>query len=122
MATGAQIHPEMVEGLNDDRIWGTSAHEFYTLEGSERLRDALNDFMGGKVLVHIAEMPIECPVAPLEITLLMEDYFRKRHMRHKGDITYVTPLDGAFTKPMASKELCDLIEDRSVRLTNDFAV
>lgn len=122
VATGAQIHPEVVEGLNDDRIWRTSAHEFYTLEGSERLRDALNDFKGSKVLVHVAEMPIKCPVAPLEITLLMEDYFRKRHMRHKVDITYVTPLDGAFTKPVASKELGGLLEDRSVRLAHDFAV
>lgn len=67
-------------------------------------------------------MPIKCPVAPLEITLLMEDYFRKRHMRHKVDITYVTPLDGAFTKPVASKELGGLLEDRSVRLAHDFAV
>ena len=122
VATGTQIHPEMVEGRNDDRIWRASAHEFYTLEGSERLRDALNDFKGGKVLVHVAEMPIKCSVAPLEITLLMEDYFRKRHVRHKVDITYVIPLDGAFTKPMASKELCDLIEARSVRLAHDFAV
>lgn len=122
IATGAHIHPELIDGLTDERIWGTKAHEFYTLAGSIKLRDALKNFRGGKILVHIAEMPIKCPVAPLELTLLMEDYFRKARIRHKVDITYVTPLDGAFTKPVASKELGGLLKDRSIRLVADFAV
>lgn len=93
-----------------------------TVTGTEALRDALKDFSGGKILVHVAEMPIKCPVAPLELTLLMEDHFRKCRMRHKVDITYVTPLDGAFTKPVAAGKLGELLDDRSIRLQSDFAV
>lgn len=122
IATGTGPRPELVDGLNDERIWRKAAHEFYTKEGSVALRDALATFTGGKILIHVAEMPIKCPVAPLEIALLVEDFFRKRRIRHKVDITYVTPLDGAFTKPVASRELSNLLEDRSIRLVADFAV
>lgn len=94
IATGTAPHPELIDGLLDDRIWRDSAHEFYTLEGAEALRDALSNFRDGKIFVNVAEMPIKCPVAPLELTLLIEDYFRKRRIRHLVDITYVTPLDG----------------------------
>ena len=67
-------------------------------------------------------MPIKCPVAPLEFAFLAEDYFRHRHMRHLVDITYVTPLDGAFTKPVASRRLGGLLKERSIRLATDFAI
>lgn len=122
IATGTTPDPDQLPGLTDERIWRRTAHEFYTLDGAVALRDALKDFTGGKLLVHIAEMPIKCPVAPLEFAFLVEDHFRKRRMRHKVDITYVTPLDGAFTKPVASKELGGLLDDRSIRLAADFAV
>ncbi|HNJ78161.1 MAG TPA: FAD/NAD(P)-binding oxidoreductase, partial [Marmoricola sp.] len=108
--------------LLDPRIWRKSAFDFYTLEGATRLRDALAGFSEGRILVHISEMPIKCPVAPLEFAFLADDYFRKRRIRHKVDITYVTPLDGAFTKPVASKKLGGLLEDRSIRVQTDFAV
>ena len=46
-------------------------------------------------------MPIKCPVAPLEFCFLADWYFRERGIRDQVEITYVTPLDGAFTKPIA---------------------
>ncbi len=122
IATGSHPDPALTEGLTDERIWRRSAHEFYTLEGASALKGAIDAFEGGKILVHIAEMPIKCPVAPLEMAFLIEDHFRRRRIRHKVDITYVTPLDGAFTKPVASKALGGLLDDRSIRLAADFAV
>jgi sulfide:quinone oxidoreductase len=122
IATGTTPRPDMTEGLTDDRIWRKSAFDFYTMEGSIALAQALKDFRGGKLLVHVTEMPIKCPVAPLEFAFLADDYFRHRRMRHLVDITYVTPLDGAFTKPVASKRLGGLLKDRSIRLATDFAI
>jgi sulfide:quinone oxidoreductase len=58
--------------------WRRSVHEFYTLEGSLALRDALEAFEGGRLVVHITEMPIKCPVAPLELLFLADAYFRRR--------------------------------------------
>ena len=122
IATGSHPDPALTAGLTDERIWRRSAHEFYTLEGATALKGAIDAFEGGKILVHVAEMPIKCPVAPLEMAFLVEDHFRKRRIRHRVDITYVTPLDGAFTKPVASKALGGLLDDRSIRLAADFAV
>lgn len=122
IATGATPRPEMTPGLTDERIWRKSAFDFYTLEGAVALATALKEFKGGKLLVHVTEMPIKCPVAPLEFAFLADDYFRRRNMRHLVDITYVTPLDGAFTKPVASKRLGGVLKDRSVRLATDFAI
>lgn len=122
IATGTRPDPTLVQGLEEALQRRTTVHEFYTFEGAKALKKALEDFGGGRLLVHICEMPVKCPVAPLEFTFLAEDHFRKRRMRHLVDITYVTPLDGAFTKPVASQELGGLLKDRSIRLAADFAV
>lgn len=122
IASGATPRPDRTPGLTDERIWQRSAFDFYTLEGATALRSAIEKFDGGKLVVHLSEMPIKCPVAPLEFALLAEDHFRKRRIRHKVDITFVTPLDGAFTKPVASEKIGNLFEDRSIRITPDFVI
>ncbi len=122
IASGTVPRPDRTPGLTDERIWMRSAFDFYTLEGATALRSAIDQFQGGKLVVHLSEMPIKCPVAPLEFVLLAEDHFRKKRIRHKVDITYVTPLDGAFTKPVASKTIGGLLEERSIRITPDFAI
>lgn len=122
IATGTVPRPDLTPGMADGPLWYRKIFDFYTLEGATRLHDALEAFQGGKILVQLTDMPIKCPVAPLEFVFLLEDYFRKRRIRHKVDITYVTPLDGAFTKPVASRELGNLLTDRSIRQATDFAV
>lgn len=122
IATGTRPDPTLVEGMVEALAERTNVHEFYTFEGAKALKAALDGFDAGRLLVHVTEMPIKCPVAPLEFAFLVEDHYRKRRLRHKVDITYVTPLDGAFTKPVASKELGGLLTDRSIRLAADFAV
>lgn len=122
IATGTRPDPTLIEGMADALATGERVHEFYTLEGATRLKAALEGFGKGRLLVHVSEMPIKCPVAPLEFAFLVEDHYRKKGIRHRVDITYVTPLDGAFTKPIASHELGGLLTDRSIRLAADFAV
>lgn len=41
-------------------------HEYYTLAGAERLRDALAEFEGGRVVVSVLGQPFKCPPAPFE--------------------------------------------------------
>jgi sulfide:quinone oxidoreductase len=122
IASGSHPRPDLVPGVADGSGWRDTVHEFYSLEGATALRDKLRTFERGRLLVHVAEMPIKCPVAPLEFAFLVEDHFRKQGIRHQVDITYVTPLDGAFTKPVASQTFGDLLDDRSIRLAADFAV
>jgi sulfide:quinone oxidoreductase len=99
-----------------------SVQQFYTLPGAIALRDALQEFDGGRLVVHVTEMPIKCPVAPLEFTFLADAWFTERGMRDRVDITYVTPLEGAFTKPIASKHLGGMLDERRIHLEPDFVV
>ncbi len=120
IATGTSPRPDETPGLADDL--GGSIHEFYTFAGATALAEKLRTWEGGRLVVHIAEMPIKCPVAPLEFTFLAEGYFTEQNMRDKVEITYVTPLEGAFTKPVSSKYLGDMLEARSIALEPDFMV
>lgn len=119
VATGCRTAPEETEGMLGPK-WRVNVHDFYTLDGARALRDKLASFEGGRLVVHVNEMPIKCPVAPLEFTFLADTFFRERGLRDKVSITYVTPLSGAFTKPKASKKLGHLLGDKGIELVADF--
>jgi sulfide:quinone oxidoreductase len=90
VATGCGIHPEETPGLVDN--WHNNVFDFYTIEGASKLHTFLETWPGGRLLLNVVEMPIKCPVAPLEFILLADWYFRKRGIRHKVDLAYATPL------------------------------
>lgn len=121
IATGTKIAPEEIEGMAGPE-WYKSIFDFYTFEGAKALRNKLREWEGGKLVVHITEMPIKCPVAPLEFAFLADSYFRNKGMRDKVDITFVTPLDGAFTKPIATKALHYLLEEKGIKEVTDFNI
>jgi sulfide:quinone oxidoreductase len=121
IATGSKIAPQETEGLLGP-LWRKDIFDFYTFEGALALRNKLRAWEGGKMVIHITEMPIKCPVAPLEFTFLADSYFREKGMRDKVDITYVTPLSGAFTKPTCTKALNYLLEEKDIKIKTDFAI
>jgi sulfide:quinone oxidoreductase len=61
-------------------------------------------------------------VAPLEFAFLADSYFKNKGIRDKVEITYVTPLSGAFTKPTATKALEHLLEEKNISIIPDFAI
>jgi sulfide:quinone oxidoreductase len=122
IATGTTPRPDQTEGMEDPAIWRKSVFDFFTLAGSIALKDALDKFQGGRFVVHISEMPIKCPVAPLEFAFLADAYFNERKMREKVEIIYVTPLEGAFTKPVCSRQLGFMLKDRKISLEPDFVI
>ncbi|MBK6937640.1 MAG: FAD-dependent oxidoreductase [Chitinophagaceae bacterium] len=121
IATGARTAPEEIEGMKGEE-WQKSVFDFYTFKGSLALRDKLKNWEGGKLVVHITEMPIKCPVAPLEFAFLADSFFKDKKMRDKVEITYVTPLSGAFTKPKATEALEHLLEEKHIKIESDFAI
>ncbi len=121
IATGTEICPDEIEGMTGE-LWQRSIFDFYTLEGALALADFLKDWEGGKMVLNIAEMPIKCPVAPLEFVFLADDYFRKKGMRDKVEITLVTPLDAAFTKPVAAAELGGFMSDKRIKIITEFNI
>ena len=121
IATGTTPHPEQTPGMLDLE-WRRSIFDFYTLDGAEALAQALQNFDCGRLVVHITEMPIKCPVAPLEFAFLADAQMRARGVRDQIDLVYVTPLDGAFTQPIASELLGGMLEERDIRVEPDFLV
>jgi sulfide:quinone oxidoreductase len=122
IATGTAPRPDQTPGMLDGGQWRESIHDFYTFDGALALRDKLRTFTGGRVVVHVVEMPIKCPVAPLEFAFLADAYFRGRGMRDRVELVYVTPLPGAFTKPIASARLGGMLDERKIALEPDFVV
>ena len=119
VATGAVLNLGETEGLAGPG-WNRDVFTFYSLEGAEALQKRLAAFDGGRLVVNVVDMPIKCPVAPLEFCFLADWYFRERGVRDRVDITYVTPLDGAFTKPVASKALGGILESKGIHTVTEF--
>jgi len=121
IATGTTPRPDQTPGMLGP-LWRRSIFDFYTRDGAAALTGALRDFAGGRLVVHIVDMPIKCPVAPLEFAFLAEAYFRRRGMRDQVELIYATPLPGAFTKPIASKHLGSMLDERKIAVESDFLV
>ena len=119
VATGSHPDPSAMPGLTGAG-WYDTAFDFYTLEGASKLAKKLDGFDRGTVLVHLSEMPIKCPVAPLEFAHLADAYFTKRGIRHRVDLKFVTPLGAAFTKPRAAAALGGLMAERNIEVVPDF--
>jgi sulfide:quinone oxidoreductase len=122
VATGTEIRPSETEGLLDGGGWRKNIFDFYTPEGCVALANYLDNWQGGKLVVNITEMPIKCPVAPIEFVFLADWYFQKKGIRNKVDITLATPLSGAFTKPKAKAILGSMLEKKNIHIVPEFNV
>lgn len=121
IATGCAPDPAETPGLKAE-LWQKDIFSFYDYEGACLLADKLKDWEGGKLVINIADMPIKCPPAPLEFAFLAEAFFTGKNMRDKVDITFVTPMSGAFTKPVASRMLEGLLAERNIKVVPDFYI
>ena len=121
IATGARIAPNETPGLNEG-LYNKDIFDFYTFEGANALQEKLKTWKGGKLLMAITDMPFKCPVAPIEFVCLAEAYFAKKGLQNKVEITLVTPLSGAFTKPTCSNVLSSLLSKKSIHIETDFYI
>ncbi len=119
IATGTHPRPDETPGL-DNKEWRNTIHDFYTLEGAVHLANKLEHWGGGHLVVNIMEMPIKCPVAPLEFIFLADWYFTKKGIRDRVELTYVTPLPAAFTKPIAAEKLGHTLKEKNINLVAEF--
>jgi sulfide:quinone oxidoreductase len=120
IATGTNIHPEETQGMLENG-WRENIFDFYTADGAEALAKKLDTFKKGKVAIHVVEMPIKCPVAPLEMAFLSDWYFTKKGIRRDVEIDFVTPLAEAFSKPATAKVMGHLLKERGINLITDFS-
>ncbi|MCA9932133.1 MAG: NAD(P)/FAD-dependent oxidoreductase [Anaerolineales bacterium] len=119
IATGTHPRPEETPGLTDAE-WRKSIFDFYTYDGAVALAKHLRTWQGGRLVLNIMDLPYKCPVAPLEFIFLADWYFTERGIRDKVDLTLVTPLPGAFTKPRAAGLLGNILEEKNINLVPEF--
>ncbi len=119
-ALGCRVAADEVEGL--EPLLNREVFTFYTLEGALKLQKALSEFERGHLVIDIADMPIKCPVAPIEFAFLADYYFEQRGVRDQIEISLVTPYSGAFTKPVANRVLSQIAADKNIHVVADFAI
>ena len=121
VASGTRLLPEETEGMTGPG-WGERVVTFYDAPGARQTRDALERFRGGRIVVDIADMPIKCPVAPIEFAFLADWHLRERGLRGASEIVLATPLDGCFTKPIASQHLTYLLDEKEIAVEAEFSL
>jgi sulfide:quinone oxidoreductase len=119
-ALGCHIAPEEVEGLAE--AMGHDVYSFYNLDSAVDFQQALEGFEHGRLIINIAEMPIKCPVAPVEFAFLADYYFTERGNRDKVEIVFSTPHSGAFTKPVASRILSKVATTKGIKIVPNFSI
>lgn len=115
IASGSRTVMEEVPG-------GDAAHTFYTLDGAQRLRDALRAFTGGRILVGVAGIPYKCPPAPVEFVFMLDDHLRARGLRASSEIRLLSPLNRAFTIEATSEMVQPILAEREIELNGFFNV
>jgi len=121
ITTGSHTAPEETPGLAEHE-WRKSIFDFYTVDGAIALGKKLRTWQGGRLILNITEMPIKCPVAPLEFMFLADWFFHEHGLRDRVDLTFVTPLPGAFTKPRAASRLGDILEEKNIEVVPEFNI
>ncbi len=121
VTTGSRIMPDETPGLTEHE-WGKSIFDFYTPAGASALHKHLRSWEGGRLVLNIAEMPIKCPVAPLEFLFLADWFFHEQGIRDRVELTLATPLPGAFTKPRAASLLGNILEEKSISVEPEFMI
>jgi sulfide:quinone oxidoreductase len=117
IATGSIPNPKAIPGL------GEAALNFHTSpEESRRIWDAIEKFDGGHVVVGIAGVPHKCPPSPNEAAFLIDDYFRKRGIRDKVKLTYLTPYPRPYPAEPMSKVVEPLLKERGIEVVTFFNV
>ncbi|MDA8281674.1 MAG: FAD/NAD(P)-binding oxidoreductase, partial [Actinomycetota bacterium] len=118
VATGAALLFEETEGLTGPG-WRRTVHTFYDMEGAAALAGAFARFDAGHLVVDVVDMPIKCPVAPLEFLFLADWWLQRRGVRDRVRLTFATPLDGAFTKAVCNRELSGLLAKKGIEVVTE---
>ena len=116
VATGARLVPDEVPGLVE------GSHDFYSLQGAERLSQELHRFTGGRIKVGVAGIPYKGPPAPVEFTFMVDGFLREHGLRDKSEVELLSPLNRAFTIESASTLIQPIMERRGIGLTTFFNV
>lgn len=116
IATGSTLSLEDVPGAVG------STYHFYSSEEAQRLRKALEEFHGGRVVIAIGGVPYKCPPAPAEAACQLDYFFHRKGIRDKVDIHYLSPLTRVFPLETVNPLVERVFREKGVKSTIMFNV
>jgi len=109
IALGAELAFDSVPGLE------TYGHDFYSLDGAVKLRDAVQEFQGGRLAIGICRTPFKCPAAPYEITLLLEEHLRNGNKQTEIQLFTPEPHPVPAAGGVIGKQVERLLASRGIK-------
>lgn len=116
IATGSHLSWDEIPGLKE------TEYTPWDLDSSIRMREVVNQFNGGTVVINVARLPHKCPVGPLELALMFDDLMRRRGLREKTEIIYTYPIQGVFGIKNVSDFMIKIFEQRNIKIISPFTV
>ena len=116
IATGSHLRWDEVPGYRD------AVYSPWEYESALKLREALDQFSGGTVVINVAKLPHKCPVAPMEIALMLDDYLKRRGIRDKTEIIYTYLVPGFFVIMTTNDVMIKIFQERGIKIISPFNV
>lgn len=113
VATGSIPRHDLVPGLAE------GSYNFYSMEDAIKLRDKLLNFEGGKIVITMG-LPHKCPVAPIEIFFMLNEFFDNKGIRQDVEFVYTYPIDGLHMSPPVSEWVEPELTKRNIRYVTNF--
>ncbi len=114
LATGSRLDPSATPGLAEAGDW------FYDEAAAQRLYQKLEALQEGRIVVSVIGIPHMCPVAPLEMTLMLDDWLRRRGLREKIELTYTYPINRSHSIQSLADWVTPEFEARGVKVETFF--
>lgn len=111
IALGASIFPNKLEGFSN------GAYNLYSLDGVEKIRRAIENFNGKRVVILISSKLFKCPAAPHEAALLLSEYFKRKQKNVKIEVITPHPLPMGVAGQEVGNMVVSLLHSRGIRFT-----
>lgn len=116
IATGSTLDYDDIQGFRE------GANHVWTLEDAEKLHHALKSFKGGTIVIGIGGLTYKCPVAPLELAFLTDEFLRARGLREKTEIKFVSPLERPYGPRLLNRVIVEKMRERGIEQVTFFTV
>jgi sulfide:quinone oxidoreductase len=127
IATGCVPAPERIEGLKE------AGDHFYQYDPARQLAQKLSTIEKGRIFITVSfpqtpNVPHQCGIAPVETTLMLDDFLRRRGVRDKVEIIYTYPKTAQlmrnclFLQRPTGEILPSVFEQKNIRFQRGFTL
>lgn len=127
VSTGCLPAPERIEGLKE------AGDYFYQYDPARQLSEKLRKLEKGRVFITVnfpttPNVPHQCGIAPMETTLMLDEYLRRKGVRDQVEIVYTYPTVSQLLRNclFMQEEVCNVLppifEEREIKYQRGFTL